>query len=73
MQKTILAVFGAALAMASAMQTAAAVEHFRSHRVVRPPVVKFTERFRNSNAEWPAATVQGVPYYDEAMSPPAGR
>jgi hypothetical protein len=72
MRKTILAVFGAALIMASAMQAAAAAEHHRSHRTVRAPV-STTEQFRNSNAAWPAATVQDGPRYDEALSPPAGR
>jgi hypothetical protein len=72
MRKTILGVFGAALIAASAMQAAAAAGHHRSHKVVARAPVSTTEQFRNSNAAWPAATVQGGAG-DEAMSAPAGR
>jgi len=73
MRKTILTIFGAALITASAMQMAAAAEHHRSHRAERAPV-STTGQFRNSNAAWPAPTVQdGGRYYNEALSPPAGR
>jgi hypothetical protein len=73
MRKTILTSLGVALIAASAMQAAAAAEHHRSHRAARAPV-STTEPFRNSNAAWPAPVVQdGARYYDEALSPPAGR
>jgi hypothetical protein len=72
MRKTILTTMGAALIAASAMQAAAAAEHHRSHRAARAPV-STTEQFRNSNAAWPGATVQGPRFNDEALAPPAGR
>jgi hypothetical protein len=71
MRKTILTVFGAALIAVSAMQAAAAAQHHRTHKVVARAPVSTTEQFRNSNAAWPAPTVQGGAG-DEALSPPAG-
>jgi hypothetical protein len=88
MQKTALAILGAALLAGSAVQPASANEHHHVRKAQRPPVAA-SQSYRDSNAaiwaapqrgpNWYAPTVGPVwgndypnYYRDEALSPPAG-
>jgi hypothetical protein len=70
MRKTILTILGSALIAASATQMAAAAQSHRSHKADRAPVTT-NERFRDSNAAWPAAQPDWS-RYSGGYSAPAG-
>ena len=73
MQKTILAILGSALIVASAAQAASATEHHRLHRVARAPA-QVSEPVRNANAYIPVPTRDDWSRYQNgAYSAPAGR
>jgi hypothetical protein len=56
MRKTILTILGSALLAASTVQIAAAAEHRKAEKAYRAPA-PVTGEFRNSNAYWPAPSV----------------
>jgi hypothetical protein len=74
MRKTILTILGSALLAASAVQIAAAAEHYKGQKTLRAPA-PVTQDFRNSNAYWPAPTAgpDWSRYQNGAESAPAGR
>jgi hypothetical protein len=74
MRKTILTILGSALLAASTVQIAAAAEHYKGRKIYRAPA-PVTEDFRNSNAYWPAPSVDPgwSRYQNGAESAPAGR
>jgi hypothetical protein len=75
MRKSILTILGSALLAASTVQIAAAAEHRKAQKVYRAPA-PVTEEFRNSNAYWPAPSVDPgwmSRYENGAESAPAGR
>jgi hypothetical protein len=74
MRKTILTILGSALLTASTVQIAAAAEHHKAQKVYRAPA-PVTGEFRNSNAYWPAQSVDPgwmSRYENGAESAPAG-
>jgi hypothetical protein len=74
MQKTILSILGSALLAASTVQIAAAAEHRKAEKIYRAPA-PVTGEFRNSNAYWPAPSVDPdrmSRYENGAESAPAG-
>jgi len=75
MRKTILTILGSALLVASTVQIAAAAEYRKAEKVDRAPA-PVTQGFRNSNAYWPAPSVDPgrlSRYENGAESAPAGR
>ncbi len=74
MRKTILTILSLALLTASTIQIAAAAEHYKGQKVYREPA-PVTGDFRNSNAYWPAPSVDPgwSRYQNGAESAPAGR
>ena len=74
MRKTILTILGSALLAASTVQIAAAAEYRKAEKVDRAPA-PVTRGFRNSNAYWPAPSVDPGTlsrYENGAESAPAG-
>jgi hypothetical protein len=75
MRKTILTILGSALLAASTVQIAAAAEYRKAQKVDRAPAPA-SQGFRNSNAYWPAPSVDPGTlsrYENGAESAPAGR
>ena len=75
MRKTILTILGSALLVASSVQIAAAAEYRKAPKVDRAPA-PVTQEFRNSNAYWPAPSIDPGTlsrYENGAESAPAGR
>jgi hypothetical protein len=73
MRKTIT-ILGSALLVASTVQIAAAAEYRKAEKVDRAPA-PVTQGFRNSNAYWPAPSVDPGKlsrYENGAESAPAG-
>ena len=73
MHKTIFTILGAALIAAATVQFAAAAERHHTKNAARTPVTA-SDKFRNSNAAWPAQQEQ--PYwsrYSGGYAAPAGR
>ena len=74
MRKTILTILGSALLAASTIQIAAAAEHYKGRKIYREPAPVAGD-FRNSNAYWPAPSVDPgwmSRYENGAESAPAG-
>ena len=73
MRKTIFTVLGSTLMVAATVQLAAASEHHQARKVTRPSP-RLSEQMRNSNAAWPAQSVQPEwSRYSGGFSAPAGR
>jgi hypothetical protein len=74
MRKSILTILGSALLAASAIQIAAAAEHYEGQKVYREPAPT-SGQFRNTNAYWPAPSAgrDWSRYQNGAESAPAGR
>jgi hypothetical protein len=72
MRKTILTILTTALVAGAAVQSAAAAQHHKAHKVVRAPAA-VSEPIRNANAYYGWRNPSPQPYvFDEALSPPAG-
>jgi hypothetical protein len=74
MQKKIFILIGSALLMTAAVQFAAASERHLGRKAHHAPAAPIGQQIRNSNAAWPAPSVQpDWSRYSGGFSAPAGR